>query len=204
VKYLIPILLLALSGCANKAYYDQQPDLARQTTANTIAAGEALSSIAAHMFPTVQPNNRFAVPPPPVNMGKVDVDKEGSFDIQIQPPTVVNTGASDALRDVLVAQERTRQVAAFTALVEKVLLRPQHQVADPFSGEKVLTEAIKAAVPIAAIGAMASTMKEGLRSATGPVTATVSGGSSLATETGTAKGEAPTTMSTTTSTETKK
>jgi hypothetical protein len=202
MNYLILLLLLALSGCTNKAYYEQQPDLARQTTANTIAAGEALSQIAAHMFPTVQPNHRFFVPPPPETVGKVDVDKEGSFDIQIQPPTVVNTGAADALQAVLVAQERTRQVAAFTALVEKVLLRPQHQVADPFSGEKVLTEAIKAAVPIAAIGAMASTMKEGLRSATGPVTATVSGGSSLATETGTAKGEAPTTTTTTsTSTE---
>lgn len=203
MKYLIPLLILALSGCTNKAYYDQQPDLARQTTANTIAAGEALSRIATHMFPTAQPNYRFAVPTPPMDVGKVDVGKEGSFDIQIQPPTVINTGASDALRDVLVAQERTRQVAAFTALVEKVLLRPQHQVADPFSGERVLTKAIEAAVPIAAIGAMASTMKEGLRSATGSVTATVSGGSSLATETGTAKGEAPTTT-TSTLTETKK
>jgi hypothetical protein len=135
-----------------------------------------------------------------MDVGKVDVDKEGTFDIQIQPPTVVNTGAADALQAVLVAQERTRQVAAFTALVEKVLLRTQHQVADPFSGERVLTKAIEAAVPIAAIGAMASTMKEGLRSATGPVTATVSGGSSLATETGTAKGEAPTTTTTSTST----
>lgn len=200
MKYLIPLLILAFSGCTNKAYYDQQPDLARQTTANTVAAGEALSQIAAHMFSTA-PINRVFMPAPAMNMGTVDVDKEGSFDIQIQPPTVINTGASDALKDVLVAQERTRQVAAFTALVEKVLLRPQHQVADPFSGERVLTKAIEAAVPIAAIGAMASTMKEGLRSATGPVTATVSGGSSLATETGTAKGEAPTTTTTTTSTE---
>lgn len=198
MKYLIPLLILALSGCTNKAYYDQQPDLARQTTANTIAAGEALSQIATHMFPTAQPNHRFAVPIPPMDVGKVDVGKEGSFDIQIQPPTVINTGASDALRDVLVAQERTRQVAAFTALVEKVLLRPQHQVADPFSGERVLTKAIEAAVPITGIMALSSTMKEGLRSASGPVTATVSGGSSLATETGTAKGEAPTTTTSTT------
>lgn len=200
MKYLIPLLILALSGCTNKAYYDQQPDLARQTTANTIAAGEALSQIATHMFPTAQPNYRFAVPTPPMDVGKIDVGKEGSFDIQIQPPTVINTGASDALRDVLVAQERTRQVAAFTALVEKVLLRPQHQVADPFSGERVLTKAIEAAVPITGIMALSSTMKEGLRSASGPVTATVSGGSSLATETGTAKGEAPTTTTTSTTT----
>lgn len=197
------VLLLVLSGCTNKAYYDQQPDLARQTTANTIAAGKALSQIAAHMFPTVQPDHKFFASPPPTDVGKVDVNKEGSFDLQIQPPTVINTGAVDALQAVLVAQERTRQVAAFTALVEKVLLRPQHQVADPFSGERVLTKAIEAAVPIAAIGAMASTMKEGLRSATGPVTATISGGSSLATETGTAKGEAPTTTTTSTSTELK-
>lgn len=201
MKYLILLLLLALSGCANKAYYDQQPDLARQTTANTIAAGEALSSIAAHMFPTIQPNHKFEVAPSTLNFGGVKQTGDRAFDIQIQPPTVVNTGAADALQAVLVAQERTRQVAAFTALVERVLLRPQHQVADPFSGERVLTKAIEAAVPIAAIGAMASTMKEGLRSATGPVTATVSGGSSLATETGTAKGEAPTTTTTSTSTE---
>lgn len=197
MRVILIACFVLLSGCTNKAYYDQQPDLARQTTANTIAAGEALSQIAAHMFSTA-PTNRVFMPAPAMNMGTVDVDKEGSFDIQIQPPTVVNTGASDALKDVLVAQERTRQVAAFTALVEKVLLRPQHQVADPFSGERVLTKAIEAAVPIAAIGAMASTMKEGLRSATGPVTATVSGGSSLATKTGTAKGEAPTTTTTTT------
>ena len=200
MKCLTLLLLLVLSGCTNKAYYDQQPDLARQTTANTIAAGKALSQIAAHMFST-SPTNRVFMPAPPMDVGKVDVDKGGAFDIQIQPHTVVNTGATDALQAVLVAQERTRQVAAFTALVEKVLLRPQHQIADPFNGERVLTKVIEAAVPIAAIGAMASTMKEGLRSATGPVTATVSGGSSLATETGTARGEAPTTTTTTTSTE---
>jgi len=197
---LLSILLLALSGCTNKAYYDLQPDLARQTTANTIAAGEALSQIAAHMFST-SPTNKVFMPTPPIDMGRVDVNEEGSFDIQIQPSTVINTGAADALQAVLVAQERTRQVEAFTALVRDVLLRPQHQVADPFSGERVLTKAIEAAVPVAGIVALSSTMKQGLRSASGPVTATVSGGSSLATETGTAKGEAPTT---TTSTELKR
>jgi len=149
------------------------------------------------MFST-SPTNRVFMPAPPMSMGKVDVDKEGYVDIQVHPQTVVNTGASDALKDVLVAQERTRQVAAFTTLVEKVLLRPQHQVADPFSGERVLTRAIEAAVPITGIMALSSTMKEGLRSASGPVTANVSGGSSLATETGTARGEAPTTTTTST------
>lgn len=153
MKYLFLVALIALSGCTNKAYYAQQPELARQTTANTIAAGKALSDIAAHMFST-SPTNRVFMPALPMSMGKVDVDKEGYVDIQVHPQTVVNTGASDALRGVLEAQERTRQVEAFTALVKEVLLRPQHQVADPFNGERVLTRAIEAAVPISAIGAM--------------------------------------------------
>ena len=195
MKYLFLAALIALSGCTNKAYYAQQPELARQTTANTVAAGKALSDIAAYMFST-SPTNRVFMSAPPMSMGKVEPDKEGVFDIQIQPSTIVNTGASDALKDVLVAQEKTRQVAAFTALAEKVLLRPQHQVADPFSGEKVLTEAIKAAVPITGIMALSSTLKEGLRFASGPVTANVSGGSSLATENGSAIGEAPTVTTT--------
>lgn len=200
MRTILALCIITLSGCANKAYYEQQPDLAKQTTANTLAAGEALSKIAAHMFATPPAANQVHLPYAPVSVGKVDVKEGMPFDIQVQPQTVINTGASDTLKDVLMAQERTRQVAAFTALVEKVLLRPQHQVADPFSGERVLTEVIKAAVPITGILALSSTMKEGLRSASGPVTATVSGGSSLATETGTAKGEAPTTT-TSTSTE---
>lgn len=150
--YIITILVFtipfSLPGCSSKAYYNQQPELAQQTTASYDALGKTLGTIAAQVFQQpVEPKS----PTPSAsetsqggglfNIPEMDafgdfIDPNGEFDVAVVPQhTVVQTGAMEAmgaLEAILVAQERTRQVEAFTEMVTSVLMGSQHKVADPF------------------------------------------------------------------------